>query len=448
MSGHGRAAVDDLRGILSERTLTAGERQAGTAYLAAFVQFVPHPEDFADAARRALAMLREEPHAQPPDLMGLATRPLLISVAQVSLGRALLLLGELAAARRILGDALKGEGMAYRPYRVHALGSLALVEALSGRLVVATGMADDALELTDEFGLRAHAAPADAFLARAIAAIRRGEPDVGALALEEGIVRASSNQRTQLLWLAHLASQIIDPDGVQPDAPDLPGPPPPFVRDALAALAMRRARLRGAPKQPAATARSWSLIAFEEVAALLALGQPTAARARLVQLEAGADEAPTTAVERDLLLGWTCALEGRSQQSRSHLQSALSQAAAHRLVSPFVQAGPDVADLIDRLPGAADDFRRLVVLRGRAPSAPRQQALVDKLTPRELELLAYLPSRLTFADIAAHSYVSINTVKTHVGHIYRKLGVTGRDAAIERAAGLGLIDLNEIARVG
>jgi LuxR family maltose regulon positive regulatory protein len=147
-------------------------------------------------------------------------------------------------------------------------------------------------------------------------------------------------------------------------------------------------------------------------------------------------------------MGWMCSLEGRSQQSRAHLQSALARAAPHRLVSPFVQAGPEVADLIDQLPGVADDFRRLVVLRGRAGGIARHQPLVDKLTPRELELLAYLPSRLTFADIAAHSFVSINTVKTHIGHIYRKLGVTDRDAAIERAAQLGLIDPAQIARVG
>lgn len=448
MSGQAQIAVDELRGILSERELSAGERQAGMAYLAAFVQFIPHPEDFAEAARRALVMLRDEPHAELPDLIGLTTRPLLISVAQVSLGRALLLLGELDAARRILQDAVKGEGMAYRPYRVHALGSLALVEALSGRLVVAAGLADDALALTDESGLRAHPAPADAYLARAVAAIRRGEPDAGALALSEGLARASANNRTQLMWLAHLVSQIIEPDTLVAEAPDLPGPPPPFVRDALAALAMRRARLRGTPQHPPASARSWSLIAFEEIAGLLALGQPTAARARLAQLDEGTADAPTTAVECELLRGWTAALDGRSQQSRAHLQNALALAVPHRLVSPFVQAGPDVAELIDRLPGAADDFRRLVVLRGRAPEARRRQALVDKLTPRELELLAYLPSRLTFADIAAHSFVSINTVKTHVGHIYRKLGVTGRDAAIERAADLGLIDPNEIARVG
>ncbi|HET8928956.1 MAG TPA: LuxR C-terminal-related transcriptional regulator [Microbacterium sp.] len=449
MNGRGRLAADAMRSILSERELTTGERQVGLAYLAACVQFVPHPEEYADAARRALTLLRDEPDAELPDLIGLTTRPLLIAVAQVSLGRALLLLGDLAGARRILQDALKGEGMAYRPYRVHAEGSLALAEALSGRLIVAAELADEALALTDEFGLRAHAAPADAYLARAIAAIRRGEPDVGSLALEEGVIRAESNHRTQLLWLAHLASLIIDPDTLHADTPEPAGPPPPFVRDTLAALAMRRARFRGAPKQASAPAQDWSLIAFEELATLLSLGQPTAARARLAQMRPPADaDAPTPAVERDLLLGWMCALDGRSPQSRAHLQSALARAAPHRLVWPFIQAGPDVADLIDQLPGVADDFRRLVVLRGRAGGAARHQPLADRLTPREMELLAYLPSRLTFADIAAHSFVSINTVKTHIGHIYRKLGVTGRDEAIERAAQLGLIDPGQIARVG
>jgi LuxR family maltose regulon positive regulatory protein len=449
MAGHGRLAADAMRSMLSERQLTAGERQVGLAYLAACVQFVPHPEEFAEAAHRALTLLRDEPDAELPVLVGLTTRPLLVAVAQVSLGRSLMLLGDLAGARRILQDARKGEGMAYRPYRVHAEGSLALVEALSGRLLWAAELADEALALADEFGLRSHAAPADAYLARAIAAIRRGEPDVGSLALEEGIVRAASNNRTQLLWVAHLASLIIDPDTPPADAPEPAGPPPPFVRDAVAALAMRRARFRGAPKRPPAPAQDWSLIVFEELAALLSLGQPTAARARLAQVrQTAAPDAPTPAVERDLLLGWMCALEGRSQQSRVHLQAALARAAPHRLVWPFIQAGPEVADLIEQLPGVADDFRRLAVLRGRTGGAARRQPLADRLTPREMELLAYLPSRLTFADIAAHSFVSINTVKTHIGHIYRKLGVTGRDEAIERAAQLGLIDPNQIARVG
>ena len=50
----------------------------------------------------------------------------------------------------------------------------------------------------------------------------------------------------------------------------------------------------------------------------------------------------------------------------------------------------------------------------------------DQLSERERTVLQYLRSDLTLADIAAHLYVSVNTVKTHARHIYRKLGVTGR----------------------
>ena len=57
---------------------------------------------------------------------------------------------------------------------------------------------------------------------------------------------------------------------------------------------------------------------------------------------------------------------------------------------------------------------------------------------RELVVLSYLPSRLTNAEIAAQLYVSLNTLKTHLRNIYRKLGVSGRREAIEAAERLGL----------
>jgi LuxR family maltose regulon positive regulatory protein len=110
-----------------------------------------------------------------------------------------------------------------------------------------------------------------------------------------------------------------------------------------------------------------------------------------------------------------------------------------------MRAGALVADLIDQLPGAGNGFRRLVVARGRAASPPREGP-TDGLTPRELELIAYLPTRLTIADIAERCFVSTNTIKTHLGHIYRKLEVQGRDAAVDRANELGLIDIVEAAR--
>ena len=103
---------------------------------------------------------------------------------------------------------------------------------------------------------------------------------------------------------------------------------------------------------------------------------------------------------------------------------------------------------MEELTGGRSEFARFVIARARAAGARPQRKLLEELTPRELELLAFLPSRLTIADIAARCFVSTNTVKTHLGHIYRKLGVSGRDAAIEHAVELGLLDAREIARVG
>ncbi len=73
------------------------------------------------------------------------------------------------------------------------------------------------------------------------------------------------------------------------------------------------------------------------------------------------------------------------------------------------------------------------------PPVPPVEGPSDPLTYRERELLAYLPTRLTNPEIAKRLYVSINTVKTHMAHIYRKLGATSRDTAIERAREMGLI---------
>ena len=62
------------------------------------------------------------------------------------------------------------------------------------------------------------------------------------------------------------------------------------------------------------------------------------------------------------------------------------------------------------------------------------------VTPAELRVLRYLPTRLTFGAIADELFVSRNTVKTQAIAIYRKLGVSSRDAAVAEARRLGLLD--------
>ena len=65
--------------------------------------------------------------------------------------------------------------------------------------------------------------------------------------------------------------------------------------------------------------------------------------------------------------------------------------------------------------------------------------LVEHLTERELLVLAYLPSHLSNAEIAQRLGVSVNTVKTHLKHIYRKFLVTGRREAVATAEQMRLV---------
>ncbi len=81
----------------------------------------------------------------------------------------------------------------------------------------------------------------------------------------------------------------------------------------------------------------------------------------------------------------------------------------------------------------------------RALSAVSATAIGD-LTPAELRILQFLPTHLSFPQIAAKVYVSPNTVKTQAQAVYRKLDVSSRREAVERALQAGLLS-DEPARV-
>ena len=61
------------------------------------------------------------------------------------------------------------------------------------------------------------------------------------------------------------------------------------------------------------------------------------------------------------------------------------------------------------------------------------------LTTAELRVLQYLPTHLSFEQIGKELFVSRNTVKSQAIAAYRKLGVTSRTEAVERAQALGLL---------
>jgi len=68
----------------------------------------------------------------------------------------------------------------------------------------------------------------------------------------------------------------------------------------------------------------------------------------------------------------------------------------------------------------------------------------EPLSGAELAILRYLPTRLTNMEIAGERCLSVNTVKTHLKHIYRKLGTGDRATAVARAQQLGLVTVGAI----
>jgi LuxR family maltose regulon positive regulatory protein len=65
--------------------------------------------------------------------------------------------------------------------------------------------------------------------------------------------------------------------------------------------------------------------------------------------------------------------------------------------------------------------------------------LTEPLSQSEIRVLRYLPTNLSTPEIARELSLSVHTVRTHVRHLFAKLGVHGRAEAVERARGLGLL---------
>ena len=96
---------------------------------------------------------------------------------------------------------------------------------------------------------------------------------------------------------------------------------------------------------------------------------------------------------------------------------AVHAAAAHQsLLDPVVQA-----KLLEAVGAAAP-----------AP-APAPRSLPDELTPREAEVLSLIARGLSNREIAAHLVVSEATVKTHVNHVFAKIGARDRAQAVHYA---------------
>jgi LuxR family transcriptional regulator, maltose regulon positive regulatory protein len=86
-----------------------------------------------------------------------------------------------------------------------------------------------------------------------------------------------------------------------------------------------------------------------------------------------------------------------------------------------------------------DDIRGLLADDRPAPRPSWPQPPLELLSKSEIRVLRYLPTHLPVPEIASQLSLSANTVRTHILHLYAKLGAHRRHEAVERARALGLL---------
>jgi LuxR family maltose regulon positive regulatory protein len=131
------------------------------------------------------------------------------------------------------------------------------------------------------------------------------------------------------------------------------------------------------------------------------------------------------------------------------LEEALVLAEAAGYVRTFLDEGSQLADLLRTLagrPGPAQAYaRRLLSAAAGDPQPAPPTGLLEPLTDRELEVLHLLADGLSNQELAARLTVTYGTIKTHVHHIYEKLGTGSRTRAIARARELHLLETQNLS---
>ena len=135
---------------------------------------------------------------------------------------------------------------------------------------------------------------------------------------------------------------------------------------------------------------------------------------------------------------------GDPRGAEEALERALSLAEPDGLLFPFL-FDPAPA-LLERHPHVLVSHGLLVakirhlLARREVVSRPAElEDPPDELSDAESKVLHYLPTHLTATEIASELCVSANTVKTHMRHLYAKLGVHRRSEAVERARAFDLL---------
>jgi LuxR family transcriptional regulator, maltose regulon positive regulatory protein len=387
------------------------------------------------------------------------------AVALSSLGAAELWAGELELAEVHLRE---GQAVALRAglglLQLTCMSQLAVLHAMQGALGQACRLGSSALELAARCGWSSSVQAAGGHLALAWVHYHRCDLAEAGRHLERAVAASLVGpERPTRLAVAILRA------GLQHARGDLAG--------SLATVAAARRDLTGWMPP----ARLWRWLVLTEAELRQAAGQPQPARALLEGLDASrppwAGEAvvlarlqlaegdpagasktltscldgtapggfPLVPAEAWLLDALAGDALGDRHRAAASLERALTLAEHEGLRRSFLDAGAPARSLLaryrHRIPTGWSYLDELLQASAESarPAVPQPPTLIERLTERERTVLRYLPSLMTYEEIASDLYVSVNTVKSHVHGIFRKLGVTGRRQAVRSARELQLL---------
>jgi LuxR family maltose regulon positive regulatory protein len=197
--------------------------------------------------------------------------------------------------------------------------------------------------------------------------------------------------------------------------------------------------------------RSGGTIAVARVAALLALRRSEQALGEGERATAREWLPLPAAVAAAALTAAAAEAEGDRGLAQRYAEQALDLAEPEGVRLPLAAALGELDPVLRRLLRFGTSHRSLIgevielARSGSAPSLADVAPLDDTLSDRELAVLRYLPTLLSSTEIAGELFVSVNTVKSHLKGVYRKLGVGNRREAVERARDLGLIAVSGLS---
>jgi LuxR family transcriptional regulator, maltose regulon positive regulatory protein len=391
-----------------------------------------------------------------------------------NLGAVHLWSGNLAAASPDLEEAL---ALATEEGREHlilsCLAQLGVLDLLRGRLTSAEERSKLGVELAEQGGFTDGPSSACAYLASGAVAYGHGEFDCSVELLTHAATAAATAEPVVRLATGVLQARALAAVGqrsasrgllklraVRAEVARNGSPVMPRFLDVALADTEARVLLAAGETESARQAlsqaletqpRSRSLLVREAAtelgaenadAAAFALAAAFAVRGGTDPFLDEPDFSSSPTIEAWVLRALLERASGERKASTDALEHALSLAEREPYRDAFLLHGPAVRELLEHQAHVGTDHPALVEVLLDAMTDRRtlsMEALTDPLTDREQRILSYLPTMLSNAEIGAETFVSLNTVKTHLRSIYRKLDVSSRAEAVEKGRLLGLL---------